>query len=62
MGNILTFFITILLLFYSILISFQIYTFYTFCYFIESLKVWKKPKYNFFDKMSIYQEFLGTEG
>ena len=45
--NILTLrFITILLFFYSILISFQIYTFYPFSYFIESLKVWKKPKYN----------------
>ena len=34
------------LLFYSILISFQIYTFYAFRYFIETSKVWKKPKYN----------------
>ena len=36
------------LFFYFILISFQIYNFYTFCYFIESLKVWKNPKYNSF--------------
>ena len=34
------------LFFYSNLISFQIYTFYPFHYFIESQKVWKKPKYN----------------
>ena len=34
------------LFFYSILISFQICTFYTFGYSIESSKVWKKPKYN----------------
>ena len=39
-------FIAVLFFFYLILISFQIYTFYTFCYFIESLKVSKKPKYN----------------
>ena len=32
---------------YSFICSFQIYTFCTFCYFIESSKVWKKPKYNF---------------
>ena len=25
----------------------MLYTFCTFCYFIEPLKVWKKPKYNF---------------
>ena len=36
------------LFFYSILISFHIYTFYTFRYFIESSKVWKNPQYNLF--------------
>ena len=35
------------LFFYSILIGFQIYTFYNFRYFIKSLKVWKKSMYNF---------------
>ena len=38
------------LFFYSIWVSFHIYVVYTFHYYIESLKVWRKPKYNLWGK------------
>ena len=42
-----------------ILTSFQIYTFYTFRYFIESSKVWKKQKYNSFrNKCLIFHIYI----
>ena len=39
-------FLQFYLFFFLILISLQSYTFYTFCYFLESSNVWKKPNYD----------------